>query len=716
MVDVTLRSGEAIKTKIVDNVVLEFGPTSAATWAAFGVGSHVADGTLSLLSVSGNSDNTRTMSLSGNVGQQFAFYPEGKVTIGEAEPAAGIDFNIEGTMSGDSVDLQIGLWIDCSTWVHHTAGCVGFGTQAPQSNADISGDLRISTCHSGSAELGSYKFIGCDDAGAVVTYGALKGTAQVVTGGSEIGGVVIQTIQGGALTDSVTITDCGVGIGTTCPSQNLDVQGGIRFGAAGANNIIHTSAAAGAAGTDLYWGDQILLDAGNVSSYAIGSIVAGDGTCVSNIGGAYTICATIGPGDVVTCAMCCIISSTGIGGGGGPGNVVLCNTSRGSSQNIYKTVCVAGSGSCTFTGNCGVLHFSSADANMCVCASSDVVMIRNCCAHHAATFCAACCILSPIICVTGTMTGNGLQLTGITDTCSTSGGCYIFVKCFGTYASKVVPDGRLPRSTTDSIFDIYDGDGAIMFQGRAHCDPNQCGWGINYHWCNVCFTGSLCKQSGSFLINHPCCSKENPNKFNTKQLIHSIEEGPKHGVFYEGKAKLENGIATVELPGYFQKLVHKKELPLIQLTSYGEWAPIFAGDPEEPVNCGVITVKTVPCGKQDAEFYWRVSATRGDSHIMDHASNTDEHGLLITDMWKNLGDIENLEEELAPLTLDEVKDFAYHNYYTSRMKKYSSRVEGTEPIILASVLYAIDQAQFKQDAIDIISAYEDDGSVLSIVN
>ncbi len=52
-----------------------------------------------------------------------------------------------------------------------------------------------------------------------------------------------------------------VGIGTTTPSQKLDVSGAIRLGAAGANNVLNTSAAAGAASSSLYWGDKMVCDA-----------------------------------------------------------------------------------------------------------------------------------------------------------------------------------------------------------------------------------------------------------------------------------------------------------------------------------------------------------------------------------------------------------------------------------------------------------------------
>ncbi len=52
-----------------------------------------------------------------------------------------------------------------------------------------------------------------------------------------------------------------IGVGTNNPGAKLDVQGGLRLGAdTGANNILNTTAAAGAASGDLYWGDKLLCD------------------------------------------------------------------------------------------------------------------------------------------------------------------------------------------------------------------------------------------------------------------------------------------------------------------------------------------------------------------------------------------------------------------------------------------------------------------------
>ncbi len=73
------------------------------------------------------------------------------------------------------------------------------------------------------------------------------------------------------------INDGGnIGIGSTAPSQVLDVVGGIRLGAADAENVLHTTVAGGAPSGNLYWGDRTLCDStgncgGGSSNWTLGA-------------------------------------------------------------------------------------------------------------------------------------------------------------------------------------------------------------------------------------------------------------------------------------------------------------------------------------------------------------------------------------------------------------------------------------------------------------
>ncbi len=82
-------------------------------------------------------------------------------------------------------------------------------------------------------------------------------------------------VLGGQIYTSSTasyIAGGNLGIGTSTPTQSLDVTGAVRLGAAGANNVLNTSAAGGAPTGNLFWGNRTLADSSNIGSYAVSSI------------------------------------------------------------------------------------------------------------------------------------------------------------------------------------------------------------------------------------------------------------------------------------------------------------------------------------------------------------------------------------------------------------------------------------------------------------
>ena len=98
-----------------------------------------------------------------------------------------------------------------------------------------------------------------------------------------------------------------------------------------------------------------------------------------------------------------------------------------------------------------------------------------------------------------------------------------------------------------------------------------------------------------------------------RHLVHSCIEGPEIGVYYRGEGQLTDGIATVELPGYFEALT-RKEGRTVQLTAIWEGP----GKPcaqlaARPVQDGRFTVHCVDRNNPSQRFYWEVKAVRADA-------------------------------------------------------------------------------------------------------
>lgn len=113
-------------------------------------------------------------------------------------------------------------------------------------------------------------------------------------------------------------------------------------------------------------------------------------------------------------------------------------------------------------------------------------------------------------------------------------------------------------------------------------------------------TGSFTAGSKSFVIDHP-----------TKDgmvLEHATLEGPEHGVYYRGTAKLQGGEVTVQLPAYFEKLTLSRDRT-VQLTpvmhSAASSAVLAASVPKQ----GKFNIVSSD-PKDQREVFWCVQATR----------------------------------------------------------------------------------------------------------
>jgi hypothetical protein len=86
------------------------------------------------------------------------------------------------------------------------------------------------------------------------------------------------TIEGQALVlQTATSSDGDItlspdGTGGVIINSDLDVQGSVRLGAAGVNNVLNTSTAAGSTTGPLYWGNEELLTSASLSSYGVSSV------------------------------------------------------------------------------------------------------------------------------------------------------------------------------------------------------------------------------------------------------------------------------------------------------------------------------------------------------------------------------------------------------------------------------------------------------------
>ncbi|GAB3154429.1 hypothetical protein GCM10027290_48910 [Micromonospora sonneratiae] len=122
----------------------------------------------------------------------------------------------------------------------------------------------------------------------------------------------------------------------------------------------------------------------------------------------------------------------------------------------------------------------------------------------------------------------------------------------------------------------------------------------------------------SAVMDHPL---NKAGESDPRKLVYSPLGGPENGVYFRGEGRLVDGVATVELPEYFEALT-LLEGRTVQLT------PMFEDD--EPVSplaasrvaAGEFRVRTVDGVKASHGFYWQVFAVRADVEPLEPEVST----------------------------------------------------------------------------------------------
>ena len=146
-------------------------------------------------------------------------------------------------------------------------------------------------------------------------------------------------------------------------------------------------------------------------------------------------------------------------------------------------------------------------------------------------------------------------------------------------------------------------DGSIFAAGRPVSDL-QPGFGHGiFTWDLFCFGGAY-GQTKSFLIDHPL-DPEN------KHLLHGSLEGPEHGVYYRGEARLVDGVAKIELPHYFEALTREpgRTVTLTPKLENGRSPALLAAS---EVRDGRFEVRAVGAPGDGDAFFWEIKAARAD--------------------------------------------------------------------------------------------------------
>jgi hypothetical protein len=125
-------------------------------------------------------------------------------------------------------------------------------------------------------------------------------------------------------------------------------------------------------------------------------------------------------------------------------------------------------------------------------------------------------------------------------------------------------------------------------------------------WINS--AGQMFAGTKNFIIDHPQDAK--------RDLVHATLEGPEHGVYCRGEGTLSDGVATIKLPRYFEKLTRVQGRSVMITPRVGPGGRVASLGASE-VRQGSFTVRAADDADATAKFWWHVIAVRADVDELD---------------------------------------------------------------------------------------------------
>ncbi|WP_298269788.1 hypothetical protein [Geobacter sp.] len=127
---------------------------------------------------------------------------------------------------------------------------------------------------------------------------------------------------------------------------------------------------------------------------------------------------------------------------------------------------------------------------------------------------------------------------------------------------------------------------------------------------DVWIDGTLNASVKNFDIKDPRYNDEN------KRLVHSSLEGPEIGVYYRGEVKLDNGVAVVTLPAYFEALTRQENRTVLLTPKFEKPNEILCSVAASEVKDGQFSIYAfgvMNVAGCNHKVYWEVKAERSDT-------------------------------------------------------------------------------------------------------